>query len=264
VLVEPEAAIRDVQALYRVGVTAVLYWPREAKILSPILAEVLGIALIRGPARRVDTALERNVRAHLRLFGGTTPGLRVAVRDGVAHLGGSVPSLPRKQEVDEMVASVAGIRATDTSGLYVLPRRKVTDRELRRSVRVLLRAVAEHEDTTVVGTVRSGHVRLTGTVRNQKELARLEHLVSQVPGVRGVESLVRFQRRRASQAATVQRRLAARLGAAFPDADLQVSFFSGVVVLHGRVSRLATKRGAARIVAEDDAVERVLNKVEVG
>jgi osmotically-inducible protein OsmY len=263
VLLDVAETHRSVRALYHAGATAVLRWPRKPGVLATVLAETLGIARVRGPARRVDAALARTVRAHLRLFGGTTPGLRVSVREGVVHLGGSVPSLERKQEVVRVVSGVAGVTGADSTALHVIPMRRVPDRQVRESVVAVLRAASEHGAPKVAAVVQSGHVTLTGELPTRRDLARVEDLVSRVHGVRSIRSQIRFTRRSSRPDHVVRSRLQARLRAAFPGAELSVSVFSGVAVITGRAERLATKHAAARIVGDDDDVKRVLDAVQV-
>ena len=156
VLVDRRTSERDVRALYRVGVTTVVNWPREERRLGELLAELLGIARVRGRVSRVHVALTRTIRARLRLFGGTTPGLRISVDRGVARLSGSVLSLERKREVERTVSRVPGIVSTDTTGLNVTPLRMVPDRRMRDAVDAVLRAVTEGRHPTVTAVVRRG------------------------------------------------------------------------------------------------------------
>ena len=55
------------------GANAVIEWPREKELFAGILAETMGMSLVRGQASRPDVALARTVRAHLRL--GPRPGV---------------------------------------------------------------------------------------------------------------------------------------------------------------------------------------------
>ena len=61
--------------------TAVFHWPREAPLLPRLTAELLGVALVRGQARRPRTALSRTLTAHLRLIPWPTSGVRATAQD---------------------------------------------------------------------------------------------------------------------------------------------------------------------------------------
>ena len=59
-------------------------------------------------------------------------------------------------------------------------------------------------------------------------------------------------------------RIVDRIASLLPEpSSVSVSFFGGVAVLAGTVDRLATKQKIESFIADDDAVERVVNKIEV-
>jgi len=111
--------------------------------------------------------------------------------------------------------------------------------------------------------VQRGYVKLAGVLPTRRDLARVEELVGRIQGVRSIETAFNFARQPAEPDQAVKSRLQARLNAAFPEADLSVSVFSGMAVISGSVRQLSIKHGAVRLVREDDDVQRVLDAVQV-
>lgn len=256
---------RAVRRLYESGAAGVFTSPGDDARLGLHFAEVLSLRLARGPARGPDMALARTVRAHLRLLpGATLPGEipRVEARRGHIRVWGSVDSLPAKQDVEACIAAVPGVAGIDSSGLTVVPL-PVSDAEIRRAGRRLLRASPGIDERTLTFSVDRGRVVLKGTAESRRELRRFSNLVSRLQGVREVEVRVEVSPKRKEG----DRRVAARLGGVIKDlfsgSEIRVTFFGGIAVLTGRVSNLRTKRAVAGFVAEEDAVERIVNHLEV-
>jgi osmotically-inducible protein OsmY len=263
VLAPSRVADRRARQLYRDGATAVLKWPDDAKVLSPILAELLGVTLASGRATSADDKLARTVLSRLRLLGGVFTRLGVTAKGGTVRLSGAVPSLEQKLEADQTAAMIPGVSATDLARLRVRPTERVSDRELGRIMRVLLRAVTRASSKLRV-RVRDGLVELSGEAADRRELRRVVELLSKLQGVRGLEVHVDVQNTERISDADLRRRLRARLDAALPDSELRVAVVSGVVILEGRVPRLSSRREAERLVADDAGVTRILNKIAVG
>lgn len=254
---------RIVRRLYESGVAGVFEWPREKNLLPRFLAEMLSLRIVRGRAARADTALARAVRTHLKLLLRLPALPSVESRDGLIWLRGEVDSLAAKRDVERCVAAVPGVRGLDTDAIRVAPE-PVPDAAIRRALRRLLRRSDAVDERTLSLSVDAGRVALTGTVQDRREMLHLADLATNLQGVRDVELRILVAERATRANRSAARRLAGLLEDVFPNEELRVAFFRGVAVLTGQVSKLEVKRSVGRFVAEDDAVERVVNKLEVG
>lgn len=255
---------RRVRELYEAGAAGVFTWPRADDRLGLYFAEALSLRLARGPARGPDTALARTVRAHLRLLPSDTlpEAPRIEVRRGHVRVWGNVESLSAKRDVEASIEAVPGVTGLDSSGLHVVPI-PVSDTEIRRAGRRLLRASPGIDERTLTFSVDGGHVVLRGTASTRRELGRFSKLVSRLQGVRDVEVRAEVSTRKKASDRQVAARLGGVLDDLFSGSDIRLTFFGGIAVLTGRVANLRTKRAAAAFVAEDDAVDRVVNQLEV-
>jgi osmotically-inducible protein OsmY len=118
-------------------------------------------------------------------------------------------------------------------------------------------------ESTLAVTTDRGHVRLTGTLQDKRDLLHLESLVSHFKGVRRIESEVTISVERHRRDSRLAQRLNKAIANLYPRERISLTVVGGTVVLQGRVRLLATKRSVERFMSEDNAVERVVNKLEV-
>lgn len=119
------------------------------------------------------------------------------------------------------------------------------------------------QDATLAVTVQRGYVTLAGSVTDRRELNRVVKLVSHVRGVRGVERLTVVSPSQKVQDHRVARRLRQTVAHLTEEGAVTVAFFGGVAVLSGTVTRLSVKRALASLAEDDDAVQRLVNKIDV-
>ena len=249
--------------LYRRGATAIFSWPLESRLLPPVLAELLEIEP-RSPRRTdADRALERAIRARLRVLGRAEKRLRISVRRGVVSLGGSVDRLWKKRSLENGIAHVAGVRSVEARNLKVAPS-GIADRNIARSVRTLLEGVSSVEERTLSVSVHEGHVVLMGSVINREEWFHALELIAAVEGVRSVTNLTLVAPTRKQSDRTLARRLQERLFTLVPESEeIQVAVLGGVAVLSGKARLLTAKREAEALVSREGSISRVVNKIEI-
>lgn len=255
----PESSVRK---LYTAGATAVFHWPRDSFILPGVVAELLALDQVHGHARRPDTALARLVLSRLRLDPGLSRGITVECRDGAVHLGGSTESLWRKHQAEETASQVPGVRRVVSSRLVVLPSGR-TDRQVERDIRNLIESASSIDGATLSVKVQNGAASLAGTVSDRAELRRLLDLIANLKGVRALHNLTTIWPRQRAKDSAVARALEKRLEAALPGNRIELSVFGGVGVLSGKAGSLTVRRAAERILEEENAIERIINKIEV-
>lgn len=249
--------------LYRRGATAVFAWPLERGLLPGVMGELLGVEPRPSLPSDADRSLERAIRARLGVLGRAEKELRIAVRNGVALLAGRVDKLWKVRFLDNDIAHVPGVRATDARKLEVKPS-GLPDRDIARSLRILLRGVSSIEDRTLSVSVHAGHAVLMGTVINREEWLHALELITMVDGVRSVTNrTVEAPRRKRSDRA-LAKRLQERLSMLVPASEgIRVAVLGEVAVLRGKTPLLATRREAETIIARDASIARIVNKIEV-
>jgi osmotically-inducible protein OsmY len=252
-----------IRGIYSAGAAGVFLWPHESLLLPRYLAEILAIRQVHGKARHADVAVSRVVRSRLRMVPGVDRKPRVSVHDGFVTLTGATSTLATKHRIEEVVASVAGVRGLDASRLTVLPP-PVTDRALRTKVAGLLDAMPTVDRRTLAVSIDGGEVVLGGSVESKGALERLKQRIAQLSGVRAIESHVVPSRKQAQQDGHVAARLRSLVGDLFPEqSDVRLSYFGGVAVLQGTVDRLQAARAIAAFLDEHPAVNRTVNKITV-
>jgi len=261
-LVDEGVKSAEARRIYGEGATAVFEWPREGLIFSRLVIELLAVELAEGAVGAPDAALARTIRAHLKMVRGHGPRLRVRVDAGFAFVSGSVRHLWQKQFLERLVSNVPGVRSVVVRWLLVQPSDR-TDAQITRSIRLLLREASDIDETTLAVNVERGHVTLAGSVADRRELNRAQHLLVNIKGVRDIDRLAVMSKGQKQRDHVVARRLGAMLCGLFPDQQVDVAVFAGVAVLSGTAERLSKSRDMQYMVEEDDAVQRVVNKLEV-
>jgi hypothetical protein len=263
VVVADDTSDRKVRQTYEAGATAVFHWPREALILPRLVAELLGVALVRGRAKGPRIALNRTLTAHLRLVPWSTAGVRASAQDGGGvQLSGAVSTYWRKREIERLVARIPGVTRIFSTQLYVEPSAR-SDRQIARAVRSTLRNTTAVDDATVSVAVHGGTVTLAGTVSDRRELARILELVSNVAGVRDLTNALVVSNRVKRQDSATARRLNGAVSQWFPTADVTATVFAQAAVLTGSVPNLSKRLELEEFVGQDPAVVRVINKLDI-
>jgi hypothetical protein len=261
-LVDDGLSGAEARLLYNEGATAVFEWPQEGLVFSRLVVELLAVDLVHGTMTAPDSALARAIRAHMKLFWGYDNRLRLRVEDGVAFMSGSVAHLGQKERIEELVSNILGVRSVVVRRLLVEPSNH-TDAQIKRGVLRLLRNASNVDETTVAVNVERGCVTLAGSVTGRRELNRARRLLANVDGVRRIERLTVISPSQKQRDHVVAQRLRTTLSNLFPDQKVNAAFFGGVAVLSGMVGRLRTSLDIQLVFEDDDAVQRVVNKIEV-
>lgn len=261
-LADGDASPRKARGAYLAGANAVIEWPRERELFAGILAETMGMAVVRGHTGRPDLALSRTVRAHLRL--GPSPGskIRLSAENGVVTAGGEARSLAELRRIVETIAAVPGVQRVLTSDLRVAPS-GLPDATVRRNVEAVIRATSDSDADALAVAVHGGRVELRGTVRSRAGFLDLLDLIANVKGVRDLGWQIALPEGSGPSDAAATRRLRQAIATLYPDEMIEVSVFGGVAVLTGRVRSLTVRRAVVRLVDRGDSVSRVVDKLVV-
>jgi osmotically-inducible protein OsmY len=262
-VVPDDTSLRTVRSLYKAGASMVFEWPREARVLTDVFAESLGMTRVRGRSSRADTALARSVRARLRIYPELTSGrLRILSQNGLITISGQVRSLARRQRIIDITAAVPGVRAVIAQSLRVAPS-GISDRTLQRRIRSLLRDALDLDGSTISIEVDNGHIELTGTVSDPAELQRLEELITHLKGSRGLKTRLKVSptQQRHDRQLTLRYRKA--IETLYPHETVSLIVVEGVAILSGKVRSLSLKQSITRLLARDAAIRHVVNKLEM-
>jgi osmotically-inducible protein OsmY len=259
-VIKKELPDSQIRKIYESGANAVLEWPREARIFPGLIAEMIALEQVRGKTGAPDEALSRSIEARLKL--GLRRGLKIHTHEGVAFLSGMVDALWKKGKVEDIIARVPGVKGVVAHHLHVSSS-GLADRVVSNKVRSVLRSTSDIDTTTISMSVRNGHVSLAGSAADRLELERMNEIISHVKGVRGIDNLATVSRLQKEKDHVIARRIRKVLALLFPREKVSVSVFGGVAVLSGRVRILTIKREVEKLAREDNAVHRVINKIEV-
>jgi len=254
---------RHVRRLYSMGATAVLEWPREASIFRDLFAESFGISRVRGRSKKADISLSRSVRAHLRIFSELDAGrLRVFSRDGLITVSGQVRTLAQRSDIIDAITAVPGVRSVLAQSLRVAPS-NIPDKTLKKRIAESLKDSEDLDDATISIQVRNGHVKLTGTVGERADVRRLERLVVNLSGTRGLVRDLTVSPDQQSADSQITRRYRKALENLYPRESVSLSVVAGVAVIAGGVRSLSVKQSIERLLSRDVGIERVVNKIRV-
>jgi len=251
-----------VRRLYRADIHAVVEWPSERETLTDFLIELLAVDPGKKKMSTFDSALTRTTQTKLAAIGARAEHLAANVRDGVAYLSGRVASLQRRDEIEEEVTHIPGLRHVLGRDIAVAARAN-DNAKLARSVRQFVSLVGEPDNTSVSVSVRDGSVRLSGFVSGGADRQRLDWMVRNVDGVRAFENRVRVASGGSKTQRLISRKIAGRVADRFPESQVEARTFGRVVELRGTVRRLAERRAIETFAESISGVERVVNKLIV-
>jgi len=175
--------------------------------------------------------------------------IELSVSDGVVTLEGSVRSHRRKLAAYEIASSFEGCRDV-VNRLTVEPRDVLPDEEVANGVRAALDSHADITRDTVIVSVASSVVTLTGNVRSQWERLLAEDVARSARGVRDVQNLLVVDLFGEIEDREVYREVQDALEhtRGLKGANLRVAVSGEAIVLSGEVSQLWQKEAAEATV----------------
>ncbi len=248
------------QALYDDGATAVIAWPQEILLLPQLVNELATVSLADHEAASVDEALSEATQARIDLDADLASLIRCQVRNGVAHLHGTLDSLWKHRRLVDRISAVPGVVAVVEFGLEVLAP-SVADDALSTALGTTFAANTKLEDQTVSASVADGVVTLAGVVKSKRQLREAVRLAESIRGVARVDNHVCISPGDAvvgqDHAATLQK----LVDQAFPKSSAVVKCFGPVAVVSGSAPTLAERVQIQECLEDAGFIERVVNKV---
>jgi osmotically-inducible protein OsmY len=201
--------------------------------------------------------------------------VQVSVRDGIAHLTGTVASWPEKHSAERVAQDVRGVLAVDNALEVRYPDSR-SDEEIRADVEERLRWDVRLSTVPLAVRVEDGVVVLSGQVASpaQRRWARWKSWVNGVEDVRVDEVLVspwlsdddwRPVREPVRDDAAIRDAVAdaLRYDPRVSRFDVTPSVEAGWVTLRGKVSALRAKQAAERVARHTVGVAGVTNRIKV-
>jgi osmotically-inducible protein OsmY len=249
--------------LYREGALAVFEWPREKHDMAQLMAGMMDLEPLQGRETEEDRSLAQAVRNRIRAAA-TEWGkpIRVGVKGAVVTVTGLTDMLWKKHSLEELVSEVPGVTGANTRGLVVRTH-GVGDQEIARRVSCLMEELTALDSTTLAFSVENGEVAVAGNVGSRAETRALFDVLTHVRGVTGIKDRSTVCPKKKDRDARIVGRVVPALRTFWPDADMQATSLSGVVVLSGSVRSLKQKQQADTIAASQAGVQRVVNKLRV-
>ena len=246
------------------------------KLLRGVRSVINQMVLL--PPQRKDDLLTLDVE-HALTQNSATESYQIiaAVKDGIAHLGGTVDSHAERRLAEFVTAGVAGIVEVDNR-IDVEPKQHRPDKELAADIRELIAASPMLEDTTVDVVVSEGTAVLNGVVGTLAERDTAEELAS-VSGIRSVDvrglkidpSIRDGVQRRSRYAELSDETIADAVRLTLKHDPRVLSFTEtidveskdAVVTLRGDVGHATAKRAAELAARNTLGVDRVRNRLNI-
>ncbi|MCU1337983.1 MAG: Transport-associated protein [Bryobacterales bacterium] len=188
--------------------------------------------------------------------------IAIAVKDGVVTLSGVVPSYWIKDEAEQAVKRVHGVRAV-ANDLEVKPDLASTDAEIAHNA---VRALESHlfiPSDRIKVTVKNGWVTLEGDVRWQFQKRLAESAIKKLKGVTGITNNIEV-RPKVSPSQVQEAVVKALLRSAEVDARrISVDVEGTTVKLYGSVRSWAEKQEAEHAAWSAPGITAVENHIEV-
>ena len=139
---------------------------------------------------KTDEKLKEALVAQLNFWvGRSADNVRVAVKDGVVTLRGSVPSYALKMECVERAQRAGGVKAVADEVVVKLSRKR-TDDEIAGAAADAIKGLTTVPPDSVKITVRGGTLVLEGTVKDLQQKELVELVIRNVPGVTGITNFI--------------------------------------------------------------------------
>ena len=216
--------------------------------------------------RRSDRDLKRRILRELkwdsRISWGT---INVEVDDGVATLGGSVPSYAQKVAAQEAAHRVVGVLDV-ANDIEVNPSDGLvrSDTELAHAVRSALEWDALVPDDQIQSTVSAGWITLEGEVNNGRERTDAEKVIRRLTGVVGVINKITIRKQVVDESRLreeIENALETR--ADRQTERLRIEVHDGAVDLWGRVHSWQEKRAIIGSLAHAPGVTQLKDHLRI-
>jgi osmotically-inducible protein OsmY len=189
----------------------------------------------------------------------------VMVKDGVATLTGHLDSFAEKHAVERAVRRVAGVRGIALElDVKLAAEHKRSDSELAQAATTALRLNSMVPEGKVQVEVENGWVTLTGELDWSYQLARAEHCIRPLAGVRGLHNSITIKPRASSKDVGAQIMAALTRQAMREAKHITIEVEGDVVTLWGKVHSLTEREAAVGAAFSAHGVSRVVDKLEVG
>jgi len=262
-VVSDKCSDKEIRKIYGLGATAVFEWPIEAKQLSYLIAEMIGLELTKGRAVKADNALARSVRAHLRVLSNmNTHDINISVIDGIVSLSGNVQSLKQTEDLKELILHIPGVKGINMYMINVL-HSGISDKALSKRVTNLIRDTELVDETTVPITVENGFVTIAGSMSGKNELNALIAFITNIKGIRGIKNLTTISKKQTIEDHAIAKKLNKSISAIFPDTKVSIKCFGGIAVLKGSVKDMKTKGKINEFVKDTEYVQKIVDKIYV-
>jgi len=216
---------------------------------------------------RTDEQLQRDVLAELKWDARVQPNeIGVSVKDGVAHLTGSVDSYVKKWAAERAAHRVKGIKAVANDIDVRLPMSSErTDADLAAAATRTLEWDALVPSQNIHVTVSKGWVTLTGEVEWEYQRRAAERAVRRLSGVRGVTNQISLRPRMTIDLQEAQRKIEEALVRAVdtPGERLSAVIEGDKIILSGVVRSWLEREEAERIAWSTPGVASVENRIVV-
>ncbi|NOX55678.1 MAG: BON domain-containing protein [Planctomycetes bacterium] len=268
--------------------------PKKLPVFKGNLEKLVATPLKKDSAKPTNQQVAEAIAAALRQAKLTGYEMEVIFKDGVATVKGSIQGPEEKQRVSQIVAQVPGVKVVKNQLAVKALAKQPSNREIANQIARALKQ-AKLSTSGIDVEVRDGVAKLTGTIADPLQKAKVAEIAKSVPGVKSVDNrLVLMQRQRSlakasqrpkptapSQAANKPRlvsrevvarddnqAVAERIAAALKKAglsgyDIEIEVKDGVATLHGKIASAEQKRKVTERVLQVAGVKTVKNELSL-
>lgn len=255
----PGAVARE---MYSKGVESVVAFPKEKHLFADILKEMQK----RGPRvlaiTEQDRRISKAVWARAKTVLDSMNKIKVWCHGGFVYFVGRVPSISKKESLEQIIESAPGVEELVDVGMEVPPTRKV-DMELESKIIETIEDTPEVTPETLLHTVTQGNVVIAGNVKSKGAMNRLNKNIQQLFGVRTVSNLSTVSPKRSKIDKISANKIKDSIDQFFTHSNIDVTVMRNVAVLKGVVSDVSKKRMAEELTLQHNPITKIINKLEV-
>ncbi|HID21220.1 MAG TPA: BON domain-containing protein [Planctomycetaceae bacterium] len=268
--------------------------PKKLPVFKGTLGKFVAKPLAKESAKPTNQQVAEAIAAALRKAKLSGYEMEVVFKDGVATVKGTIESPDQKQRVSQVVAQVPGVKVVKNQLAVKTSRTQPSSQDIANRIARALRQ-AKLSSSGIEIEVRDGVAKLTGTIVDPLQKAKVAEIAKSVPGVTSVDNrLVLMQKPRTLAKSTRPARQAAakkapseprlvsreapaqesnqvvaeRIAAALKEAglsgyDIAIEVKDGVATLRGKIASVDQKKKVTECVLQVAGVETVKNELSL-
>lgn len=248
--------------LYDLGVNSVVAFPKEKPLFSALFREMQK----KGPQFQtehdMDCRISKAIWARAKLVMNSMKKIKIWSHDGLVYIFGKVPSLAKKEQLEEMMVNAPGVEKLVLRGIK-LSYTKKTDKELSTRIANTIQSTPGASLETLSHKVNKGKVVIAGHIKSKETLRRLTKNLQGIFGVRSIRNLATISKNRWEVDKKHAKEIKDCIKKFLILSDIQVTVMENVAVIKGYVDGIAKKKMVEELAYNHKPIDQVINHIEV-